>query len=165
MKSTQDNHTPSLSLGVLLCGRTGIQRASLVVGGKESTCNTGSAGDSGSIPGSERSPGRRGNPLQYSWLQSMGSQKGGPDRNDSSQAQPHSCFWRGALKQAEEQKQVGHPCPTKLQQPCLVETHIGLGQIFSFIINQTSHGFQMLLIDLISQKCLTSQTRHFCELF
>ena len=69
MKSTQDNHTPSLSLGVLLCGRTGIQRASLVSGGKESTCNTGSAGDSDSIPGSERSPGRRVNPLQYSGLE------------------------------------------------------------------------------------------------
>ena len=34
--------------------------------GKESTCN---AGDPGSTPGSERSPGEgNGNPLQYSWL-------------------------------------------------------------------------------------------------
>jgi len=36
--------------------------------GKESTCN---AGDLGSIPGSGRSPGgRKGNPLQYSYLES-----------------------------------------------------------------------------------------------
>ena len=35
--------------------------------GKESTCN---AGDSGLIPGSERSPGEgHGNPLQYSCLE------------------------------------------------------------------------------------------------
>ena len=35
--------------------------------GKESACN---AGDLGSIPGSERSPGEgNGNPLQYSWLE------------------------------------------------------------------------------------------------
>ena len=35
--------------------------------GKESTCN---AGDSGSIPGSERSPGEgHGNPFQYSCLE------------------------------------------------------------------------------------------------
>ena len=34
--------------------------------GKESVCN---AGDPGSIPGSERSPGEKnGNPLQYSYL-------------------------------------------------------------------------------------------------
>ena len=52
--------------------------------GKESVCN---AGDLGSIPGSERSPGEgNGNPLQDSclenpmdrgawWTQSMGSQR------------------------------------------------------------------------------------------
>ena len=52
--------------------------------GKESACN---AGDLGSIPGLERSPGEgKGNPLQYSclenpmdreawWLQSMESQR------------------------------------------------------------------------------------------
>ena len=35
--------------------------------GKESACN---AGDTGSIPGSERSPGEvNGNPLQYSCLE------------------------------------------------------------------------------------------------
>ena len=37
--------------------------------GKESACNAGATGDTGSIPGSERSPGeRQGNPLQYSCL-------------------------------------------------------------------------------------------------
>ena len=37
--------------------------------GKESACNAGDTGDSGSIPGSGRSPGGgHGNPLQYSWL-------------------------------------------------------------------------------------------------
>ena len=57
--------------------------------GKKSVCNTG---DSGSIPGSGRSPREgNGNPLQYSclenpmdreawWLQSMGSQRIGKDR-------------------------------------------------------------------------------------
>ena len=35
--------------------------------GKESACNAGDAGDTGSIPGSGRSPaGGHGNPLQYS---------------------------------------------------------------------------------------------------
>ena len=43
--------------------------------GKESTCN---AGDLGSIPRLGRSPGeRKGYPLQYSGLESMGSQKVG----------------------------------------------------------------------------------------
>ena len=38
--------------------------------GKESACNAGVAGDSGSIPGSERSPGGgHGNSLQYSCLE------------------------------------------------------------------------------------------------
>ena len=38
--------------------------------GKESSCNAGNAGDSGSIPGSGRSPGGgNGNPLQYSCLE------------------------------------------------------------------------------------------------
>ena len=37
--------------------------------GKESACNSGATGDTGSIPGSESSPGeRQGNPLQYSCL-------------------------------------------------------------------------------------------------
>ena len=41
--------------------------ASLVTQGKESACN---AGDPGSIPGSESSPGERnGSPLQYSCLE------------------------------------------------------------------------------------------------
>ena len=36
---------------------------------KESACNAGDAGDVGSVPGSERSPGGgNGNPLQYSHL-------------------------------------------------------------------------------------------------
>ena len=35
--------------------------------GEESTCSAGAAGDTGLIPGSERSPGEGdGNPLQYS---------------------------------------------------------------------------------------------------
>ena len=54
--------------------------------GKESTCNTGDAGDMGSIPESGRSPGGgSGNPLQYSSLkkitgrlQSKESQRVGP---------------------------------------------------------------------------------------
>ena len=38
--------------------------------GKESTCNEGDAGDLGSIPGLERSPGGgHGNPLQYPCLE------------------------------------------------------------------------------------------------
>ena len=44
---------------------------------KESPCN---AGDLGSIPGSGRSPGKRnGYPLQYSDLETMGSQRVGHD--------------------------------------------------------------------------------------
>ena len=40
------------------------------VSGKESTCNSGVAGDAGSIPGSGRFPGEgNGNPLQYSRLE------------------------------------------------------------------------------------------------
>ena len=40
--------------------------------GKESTCNTGDAGDSGSVPGLERSPGGgNGNPLQSSCLENL----------------------------------------------------------------------------------------------
>ena len=36
---------------------------------KETSCNAGDTGDSGSIPGSGRSPGTgHGNPLQYSCL-------------------------------------------------------------------------------------------------
>ena len=41
--------------------------------GKESTCN---AGDLGSIPGSERSPGGgHGSPLQYSYLENPHAQR------------------------------------------------------------------------------------------
>ena len=41
----------------------------LWLSGKETSCNAGDVGDSGSIPGSGRSPGRgHGNPLQYSCL-------------------------------------------------------------------------------------------------
>ena len=37
---------------------------------KEATCKAGTAGDAGSIPGSERSPGGgHGNPLRYSCLE------------------------------------------------------------------------------------------------
>ena len=37
---------------------------------KEPACNAGDAGDTGSMPGSGRSPGRgHGNPLQYSCLE------------------------------------------------------------------------------------------------
>ena len=43
-----------------------------VVSGKESPCNVGAAGDSGSIPGSGRSPGEgNGNPLMYSCLENL----------------------------------------------------------------------------------------------
>ena len=38
--------------------------------GKKSTCNAGDTGDSGSVPGSGRSPGEgNGNPLQYPCLE------------------------------------------------------------------------------------------------
>ena len=38
--------------------------------GKESACNAGNIGDTGSVPGSGRSPGGgNGNPLQYSCLE------------------------------------------------------------------------------------------------
>ena len=41
-----------------------------VVSGKESSCNVGAVGDSGSIPGSGRSPEEgNGNPLLYSCLE------------------------------------------------------------------------------------------------
>ena len=41
-----------------------------MVQGKESACNAGDTGDTGSIPGSRRSPGGgNGNPLQYSCLE------------------------------------------------------------------------------------------------
>ena len=41
-----------------------------LLSGKESACNAGGAGDSGSIPGLGRSPGGgTGNPLQYSCLE------------------------------------------------------------------------------------------------
>ena len=61
--------------------------------GKELTCNAGCAGDTGSIPGSGRSPGGgHGNPLQYSCLenpmeepgglQSIGSQRVGHEWSD-----------------------------------------------------------------------------------
>ena len=46
------------------------ERISLWLSDKESTCNAGATGDSGSIPGLGRSPGGgNGNPLQYSWLE------------------------------------------------------------------------------------------------
>ena len=45
-------------------------RASQWLSSKESACNAGAAGDTGSIPGSGRSPGGgHGNPLQYSCLE------------------------------------------------------------------------------------------------
>ena len=59
--------------------------------GKESACKAGDTGDSGSIPGSERSPGGgNGNPLQYSclknhadsvawWVKTQRSQRVGRD--------------------------------------------------------------------------------------
>ena len=44
--------------------------AFLVAQGKESACNKGDTGDTGSISGSGRSPGGgHGNPLQYSCLE------------------------------------------------------------------------------------------------
>ena len=47
--------------------KTGLPRW---LSGKESTCNARATGDTGSIPGSGRSPGgRHGNPLQYSCLE------------------------------------------------------------------------------------------------
>ena len=46
------------------------QEFSWWLSGKESTCNAGATGDSGSIPGSGRSPeGANGNPLQCSCLE------------------------------------------------------------------------------------------------
>ena len=44
--------------------------------GKQSTCNEGDAGDLGSIPGLERSPGGgHGNPLQYPCLENPHEQR------------------------------------------------------------------------------------------
>ena len=44
--------------------------ASPWLSGKESVCDAGDPGESGSIPGSGRHPGGgSGNPLQYSWLE------------------------------------------------------------------------------------------------
>ena len=44
--------------------------------GKESACNAGATGDTGSIPGSGRYPGGgRGNPLQHSCLENPHGQK------------------------------------------------------------------------------------------
>ena len=44
--------------------------------GRESTCNTGNAGDAGSIPGWKRSPGGgNGNQLQYSCLENPHGQR------------------------------------------------------------------------------------------
>ena len=46
------------------------RRLPLWLGGRESTCNAGATGDTGSIPGSGRSPGGgNGNPLRYSCLE------------------------------------------------------------------------------------------------
>ena len=47
-----------------------LRWASPMARGKESACDAGNAGDTGSIPGSGRSPGEgNGNPLQYSCLE------------------------------------------------------------------------------------------------
>ena len=49
-----------------LTGRKNLGALPLWFRGKESTCNAGVTGDSGSIPGSGRTPGeRQGKPLQY----------------------------------------------------------------------------------------------------
>ena len=54
-------------LSSLLNQRVGSPNGSA---GKESTCNAEDTGDSGSVPGSGRSPGEEnGNPLQYSCLE------------------------------------------------------------------------------------------------
>ena len=62
----------SLCVNVLnfLKPTTGNSGLPLWLSGKESFCNVGDAGDTGSIPGSGRSPGGESvNPLQYSWLE------------------------------------------------------------------------------------------------
>ena len=71
---------------------------------KESTCNSGAAGDAGSIPGRGRSPGRgHGNPLQYPclenpmdrgtwWLQSIGSQRVRHDWSDLARTQTYTIY-------------------------------------------------------------------------
>ena len=44
--------------------------------GKESACNAGVSGDTGLIPGLERSPGGgHGNPIQYSYLENPHEQR------------------------------------------------------------------------------------------
>ena len=76
----------------LVFGKTSVQTGlPQWFSGKESDCNTGAAEDTGSIPGSGRSPGGgHCNPLQYSFLenpmteepgglQSMGSHRVGHD--------------------------------------------------------------------------------------
>ena len=49
-------------------------------GGSEVKASASNVGDPGSIPGSGRSPGEgNGNPLQYSCLENLGSQRVGHD--------------------------------------------------------------------------------------
>ena len=66
--------------------------------GKESTCNAGDAGDSGSILGLGRSPGGgHGNPLQYSCLENpmdrgtCGLQSTGSKELDKTEVTKHAC--------------------------------------------------------------------------
>ena len=72
---------------------------------KESACNAGATGDTGSVPGSGRSPGEgHGNPLQYSFLEnpisrgawqatSIGSQRVRHNRSDLAQHGTQNVQW------------------------------------------------------------------------
>ena len=61
---------------------------------KESTCNAGNTRDTGSIPGSGRSPGREnGKPLQYSCLENpmdRGDWRGHKDSDMTKQLSTHT---------------------------------------------------------------------------
>ena len=62
--------------------------------GKESSCNTGNAGDKDTIPGSGRSPGEaNGNPLQYSCLENPMDRgySHGVAKLDPTRATEHEC--------------------------------------------------------------------------
>ena len=129
MKSTQGNHTPSLSLGVLPCGRTdsweGFPGGSVVknppaMQGPQET-QVQSQGQKDPLEGvathSSILAWRIPRTEESDRLQSMGSQSRPWLKWPITSTPTLTAFWKWALKQAEEQEQIGNPCPTKLQQP------------------------------------------------
>ena len=62
-----------------------------MVQGKESACNAGDTEDTGSIPGSGRSPGEgNDNPLQYSYLENPMTEDSGGIQSMRSQKVRHN---------------------------------------------------------------------------